>query len=69
MIDCPGMKRDGATFVRALGAERVELIFRLDNDHALAADRHDDELILLQFGGFIARQIASGQWHQSAAAA
>ena len=53
----PRLIRDGATFVRALGAEGEQLIVRLQNDHALSAHRHDDKFVLLQLGGFIAGQM------------
>jgi hypothetical protein len=49
-------KRDGAPFVRALRAERVQLILRLQNDDALAAHRDDDKFVLLELGRLIARQ-------------
>lgn len=48
--------RDRATLVGALGAESVQLILRLQNDHPLAAHRDDDEFILLKFRCFISRQ-------------
>ena len=43
--------------MRALRAERVQLIARLQNDHALTAHRDDDKLVLLEFGRFIASQM------------
>jgi hypothetical protein len=43
--------------MRALRAERVQLIGRLQNDHALSAHWNDDKLVLLEFGRFIARQM------------
>jgi hypothetical protein len=43
--------------MRALCAERMQLIARLQNQHALATHRNDHKLILLQFGGFIASQM------------
>jgi hypothetical protein len=49
-------KRNGASFVRALRAERVYLIGGLQNDHALTAYWDDDKLILFEFGCFIASQ-------------
>src|SRR6476646_4914917 len=49
--------RDGAAFVGAFGAEGKDLLVRrLENDDSLAAYRHDDELLLLELPGFIARQ-------------
>ena len=53
----PGQKRDGAPFMRALRAERMQLIAGLQNQHALPAYRNDDKLVLLEFGRFIARQV------------
>ena len=35
----------------------MQLIARLQNQHALPAYRNNDELVLLEFGGFIARQM------------
>jgi hypothetical protein len=49
-------KRNGASFVRALRAERVQLIGGLQNYYALPAHRNDNKLVLLQFGRFIASQ-------------
>ena len=43
--------------MRALRAERMQLITRLQDQHPLPAYRNDDELVLLEFGGFIARQM------------
>ncbi len=52
----PGQKRNGAPFMRALRAERMQLIAGLQNQHALPAHWSDDKLVLLEFGDFIARQ-------------
>ena len=41
----------------AFRAERMQLITRLQDQHSLPAYWNDDELVLLQFGGFIARQM------------
>jgi len=35
----------------------MQLIARLQNQHALPAYWNDDKLVLLEFGGFIARQM------------
>ena len=35
----------------------MQLIARLQNQHPLPAYRNDNELVLLEFGGFIARQM------------
>jgi hypothetical protein len=35
----------------------MQLITRLQDQHPLPAYRNDDELVLLEFGGFIARQM------------
>jgi hypothetical protein len=35
----------------------MQLITRLQDQHPLPAYRNDDELLLLEFGGFIARQM------------
>ena len=43
--------------MRALRAERVQLIARLQNQHPLAAHRYDNKLVLLEFGCFVARQM------------
>jgi len=53
----PRQKRDRASFVRALRAERMQLITRLQDQHSLPAYRNNDELVLLEFGSFIARQM------------
>jgi hypothetical protein len=53
----PGQKRNGAPFVRALCAERMQLIAGLQNQHALSAYRNDHKLVLLKLGYFIARQM------------
>jgi hypothetical protein len=42
--------------VCALRAERVQLIGRLQNYHALPAHRNDDKFILLELGRLIASQ-------------
>ena len=43
--------------MRALRAERMQLIAGLQNQHALTAHRNNDKLVLLKFGGLIARQM------------
>src|SRR6266516_2736918 len=53
----PWQKRNRAPFMRALRAERMQLIARLQNQHALTAHRNDDTLVLLEFGSFIACQM------------
>ena len=53
----PRQKRYRASFVRALRAERMQLIARLQHQYPLPAYRNDDELILLKLGGFITRQM------------
>ena len=53
----PGQKSYCASFVRAFRTERMQLISRLQNQHPLPAYRNDDELVLLEFGRFIARQM------------
>ena len=50
----PRQKRDRASFVRALRAERMQLITRLQNQDALSAHRHNHKLVLLKLGRFIA---------------
>jgi hypothetical protein len=52
----PRQKRDRASFMRALRAERVQFIAGLQNQYALPAHRNDDKLVLLQFGRFITSQ-------------
>ena len=46
----------------------MQLIARLQDEHSLPAYRNDNELVLLQFGGFIARQMRragrSGLWQR-----
>ena len=47
-----------ATFMRALGAEREQLLVRrLQHDDALAAHRDDDELVLLELAGLFASEM------------
>ena len=53
---------DGASFVCALRAERMQLIASLKNQNALSAHRDDHKLILLEFGCFIARQSRRSRW-------
>ena len=53
----PGQKRDRASFVGALRAKRMQLITRLEHEDTLTADRNDDELVLLELGCFITRQM------------
>ena len=48
--------------MRALRAERVQLITRLQHQDALSTYRNDNELILLEFRGFIARQMRWSRW-------
>ncbi len=48
--------------MRALRAERVQLIARLQHQHPLPAHRDDDKLFLLQLGRFIARQMRWSRW-------
>ena len=50
----PRQKRDRASFVRALRAERMQLITRLQNQDPLSAYRHNYKLVLLKLGRFIA---------------
>ena len=52
----PRQKRYCASFVRALGTERMQLIAGLQHHHALPAYWNDHKLILLKLGSFVARQ-------------
>ena len=52
----PRQKCYRASFVRTFRAERMQLITRLQNQHPLPTYRNDNELVLLEFGGFIACQ-------------
>ena len=52
----PRQKRHCASFMRAFRAECVQLILGLQNQHPLPTHRHDDKLVLLQFGRFVSSQ-------------
>lgn len=53
----PGEIGHGTAFMRALGANGVELILRLEDNDALAADRDDNKFVLLKFPDFLTRQV------------